>query len=90
VVWHFQTTPHDPFDYDGVQTPVIATVNVGGSPDSLGHHRPSGNVGEGWQAESAPPNMKLASLASLMSALLSESRAEVTTFRARVSFAAPT
>ena len=28
----YQTTPHDPFDYDGVQTPVIATVNVGGSP----------------------------------------------------------
>ena len=32
MVWHYQTTPHDPFDYDGVQTPVIATVNVGGSP----------------------------------------------------------
>jgi alcohol dehydrogenase (cytochrome c) len=32
MVWHFQTTPHDPFDYDGVQTPVIAMVNVGGSP----------------------------------------------------------
>ncbi len=32
VVWYFQTTPHDPFDYDGVQTPVIATLNVGGSP----------------------------------------------------------
>ena len=32
IVWHFQTTPHDPFDYDGVQTPMIATVNVGGSP----------------------------------------------------------
>jgi alcohol dehydrogenase (cytochrome c) len=32
MVWYFQTTPHDPFDYDGVQTPVIATLNVGGSP----------------------------------------------------------
>ena len=32
IVWHFQTTPHDPFDYDAVQTPVIATLNVGGSP----------------------------------------------------------
>jgi alcohol dehydrogenase (cytochrome c) len=35
IVWHFQTTPHDPFDYDGVQTPVIATVNVGGSPRKI-------------------------------------------------------
>jgi alcohol dehydrogenase (cytochrome c) len=31
-VWYFQTTPQDPFDYDAVQTPVIATINVGGSP----------------------------------------------------------
>jgi alcohol dehydrogenase (cytochrome c) len=35
IVWHFQTTPHDPFDYDGVQTPVIATVHVGGSPRKI-------------------------------------------------------
>jgi alcohol dehydrogenase (cytochrome c) len=35
IVWHFQTTPHDPFDYDGVQTPVIATINVGGSPRKI-------------------------------------------------------
>ena len=28
VVWYFQTTPEDPFDYDAVQTPVIATINV--------------------------------------------------------------
>ena len=28
----FQTTPEDPFDYDGVQTPVRATINVGGQP----------------------------------------------------------
>jgi alcohol dehydrogenase (cytochrome c) len=27
-VWYFQTTPEDPFDYDAVQTPVIATINV--------------------------------------------------------------
>ena len=31
-VWYFQTTPNDPFDYDAVQTPIIATINVGGSP----------------------------------------------------------
>src|SRR6476469_2217122 len=31
-VWYFQTTPQDPFDYDAVQTPIIATINVGGSP----------------------------------------------------------
>jgi alcohol dehydrogenase (cytochrome c) len=31
-VWYFQTTPIDPFDYDAVQTPIIATINVGGSP----------------------------------------------------------
>ena len=31
-VWYFQTTPEDPFDYDAVQTPVIATINVSGSP----------------------------------------------------------
>jgi alcohol dehydrogenase (cytochrome c) len=29
-VWYFQTTPADPFDYDGVHTPVIATLNVDG------------------------------------------------------------
>src|SRR5499426_2479328 len=31
-VWYYQTTPQDPFDYDAVQTPIIATINVGGSP----------------------------------------------------------
>lgn len=31
-VWYFQTTPADPFDYDGVHTPVIATLNIGGQP----------------------------------------------------------
>jgi alcohol dehydrogenase (cytochrome c) len=31
-VWYFQTSPADPFDYDGVHTPVIATINVGGQP----------------------------------------------------------
>jgi alcohol dehydrogenase (cytochrome c) len=31
-VWYFQTTPADPFDYDGVQTPVVATIDVAGQP----------------------------------------------------------
>jgi alcohol dehydrogenase (cytochrome c) len=31
-VWYFQMSPQDPFDYDAVQTPVIATINVGGTP----------------------------------------------------------
>jgi alcohol dehydrogenase (cytochrome c) len=30
-VWYFQTTPNDPFDYDAVQTPIIATINIDGS-----------------------------------------------------------
>jgi alcohol dehydrogenase (cytochrome c) len=30
-VWYFQTTPHDPFDYDAVQTPILGSVNVGGT-----------------------------------------------------------
>ncbi len=31
-VWTFQTTPADPFDYDGVHTPVRATLTVDGQP----------------------------------------------------------
>ncbi|MSO67385.1 MAG: PQQ-dependent dehydrogenase, methanol/ethanol family [Pseudolabrys sp.] len=31
-VWYYQTTPGDPFDYDAVQTPVIATIPVNGNP----------------------------------------------------------
>ena len=30
--WYYQTTPEDPFDYDGVQTPIVATIPVEGSP----------------------------------------------------------
>jgi alcohol dehydrogenase (cytochrome c) len=30
VVWHFQMTPHDPFDYDGVNEWVQADLPVGG------------------------------------------------------------
>ena len=29
-VWSYQTSPHDPFDFDAVQTPVVGTINVGG------------------------------------------------------------
>jgi alcohol dehydrogenase (cytochrome c) len=31
-VWYYQTTPGDPFDYDAVQTPVVATISVAGQP----------------------------------------------------------
>ncbi len=30
-VWYYQTTPDDPFDYDAVQTPINATINIDGS-----------------------------------------------------------
>jgi alcohol dehydrogenase (cytochrome c) len=30
-VWYYQATPQDPFDYDAVQTPIIGSVNVGGT-----------------------------------------------------------
>jgi alcohol dehydrogenase (cytochrome c) len=30
--WYFQTTPQDPFDYDAVQTPILGTINAGGTP----------------------------------------------------------
>jgi alcohol dehydrogenase (cytochrome c) len=31
-VWYFQMTPNDPFDYDAVQTPVLATIKFNGAP----------------------------------------------------------
>jgi alcohol dehydrogenase (cytochrome c) len=31
-VWYYQTSPNDPFDYDSVQTPVVATIKVQGQP----------------------------------------------------------
>lgn len=30
--WYFQFTPHDPYDYDSVQVPVLANLNWAGSP----------------------------------------------------------
>jgi alcohol dehydrogenase (cytochrome c) len=31
-VWYFQTSPHDPFDYDAVQTPVLGSISINGTP----------------------------------------------------------
>ncbi len=30
--WHYQYTPHDTFDYDGVQVPVLADLELNGQP----------------------------------------------------------
>ncbi len=30
LVWHFQFTPNDPFDYDGVNDPILADINIHG------------------------------------------------------------
>ena len=34
-VWFYQAMPEDPFDYDGVQQPVIATLPVKGKPTKV-------------------------------------------------------
>ena len=33
--WHFQFTPHDPFDYDAVQVPVLADAMWDGAARKL-------------------------------------------------------
>ena len=33
--WHFQFTPHDPYDYDSTQVPVLVDANWNGSPRKL-------------------------------------------------------
>jgi len=33
--WYFQFSPHDPYDYDSVQVPVLANANWNGSPRKL-------------------------------------------------------
>jgi alcohol dehydrogenase (cytochrome c) len=33
--WYFQFTPHDPYDYDSVQIPVLVDANWNGSPRRL-------------------------------------------------------
>jgi hypothetical protein len=30
LVWHYQFTPNDPFDYDGVNDPVLTTLKIDG------------------------------------------------------------
>jgi alcohol dehydrogenase (cytochrome c) len=30
--WHYQFTPHDPYDYDSVQVPVLANITFEGKP----------------------------------------------------------
>src|SRR5205823_3804371 len=30
IVWHYQSTPHDAWDYDGVNELVLADVTIGG------------------------------------------------------------
>jgi alcohol dehydrogenase (cytochrome c) len=32
IVWHYQTTPNDPFDYDGVNELVQAELSIDGTP----------------------------------------------------------
>ncbi|MFZ2069440.1 MAG: PQQ-dependent dehydrogenase, methanol/ethanol family [Xanthobacteraceae bacterium] len=34
-VWYYQASPHDPFDYDAVGTPINATLNVRGTPEKV-------------------------------------------------------
>ncbi len=33
--WHFQYSPHNLYDYDGLQTPVIVDANFKGQPRKL-------------------------------------------------------
>ena len=35
ITWSYQTTPGDPFDYDGVHTPIIANLRVAGKPTKV-------------------------------------------------------
>ena len=35
LVWHYQTSPNDPFDYDAVQTPIQATLKVNGKSQKV-------------------------------------------------------
>ena len=35
IVWHYQMTPNDPFDYDGVNALVLADINVDGAPHKV-------------------------------------------------------
>ena len=35
LVWHYQTSPNDPFDYDAVQTPILAKLKVDGKSQKV-------------------------------------------------------
>ncbi len=35
ITWSYQTSPGDPFDYDGVHTPIIANLRVAGKPTKV-------------------------------------------------------
>jgi alcohol dehydrogenase (cytochrome c) len=35
MVWHYQTSPNDPFDYDNVQALVLADLNIAGQPRKI-------------------------------------------------------
>ena len=35
MVWHYQVSPGDPFDYDAVQTPVIANLKIAGKTQKV-------------------------------------------------------
>jgi alcohol dehydrogenase (cytochrome c) len=35
MAWHYQTSPNDPFDYDAVQTPILATLKINGKPQKV-------------------------------------------------------
>ena len=32
LVWHYQFTPNDPFDYDGVNDPILVDLDIDGEP----------------------------------------------------------
>ena len=35
IKWHYQFSPNDPFDYDAIGEPVLATIKVGGTPTKV-------------------------------------------------------
>jgi len=35
IVWHYQFSPGDPFDYDGTNEPVLAELAIGGKPTKV-------------------------------------------------------
>jgi len=35
IKWHYQFSPNDPFDYDAIGEPVLATIKVNGTPTKV-------------------------------------------------------